>query len=271
MLKCIHKGRVYMVFDFKEISNEELNMYMESVLSGEEEYQNHKKHEEIKSYYSQKVENAEKRFHKVESGFVTIKKYIQEERYEDSYNKCITLSNSIMRLAQDLRVLPSQYGCSNELTSLTVADDSYPVHFDYSDDKILHIILPDILPHRIKINDDKHIAMQDYSYNKQCLYNAFAKEFEYGRFKVYDKKVVLYFENIYTDPKFFIDNDNVDTKIITDIIASYMLIDDNPFWCSHYIDAVIGEYNHTEVYVVPQGEFIDFIKERNEKRNGTGL
>jgi hypothetical protein len=41
-----------------------------------------------------------------------------------------------------------------------------------------------------------------------------------------------------------------------------MLIDDNPFWCKHYLDATIGSDNHTEVFVVPRKEFVNFLKER---------
>lgn len=251
------------MFQFRELSDNEIKEYMDKVFSDDEEYQKIKQHEDISDYYIKTVENAEKKFHSIENGFGMIKTYVQKKDYDESYNRCITLSNRLLRLAQDLRVLPTKFGCSNELTQIAVADDKYNIEFNYLDKGILHIVLPDVLPHRLKINDDKHIAMQDYSYNKQRMYNAFAKEFERGKFKVYDDtSVVLYYLNVFKDPRFMIDVDNIDTKIITDIISAYMLIDDNPFWCKQFVDAKVGEYDHTEVYIVPTKHFVDFLKER---------
>ena len=40
-----------------------------------------------------------------------------------------------------------------------------------------------------------------------------------------------------------------------------MLLEDNPKYCSIFMDYKMGEYSHTEVDVIPDKDFIEFIKE----------
>lgn len=253
------------MFEIKELSDTELNAYLDSIMKNDKEYQEHQQSESIIKYYIEKIQDANKRCENIQKRLRKIEKVIRDKNFDESYNQCIAVSNSLGNLSQDLRVLPSKFGCTNELTSYSVADDNYPIEFFYMED-ILKIVLPEILPHRLRINDNDNrlVTMQNYAFNKQRIYNKFAKEFEYGKFKIYDERVVLFFNNIYTDAKFFIDSDNVDTKIITDIIASYVLIDDNPMWCSHYVSAEIGDNNHSEVYVIPESKFLQFLQERKK-------
>lgn len=47
------------------------------------------------------------------------------------------------------------------------------------------------------------------------------------------------------------DHDNIETNMVSDIVAMYVMPDDALSVCSHYECSVMGEDDHTEVYVVP--------------------
>ena len=47
------------------------------------------------------------------------------------------------------------------------------------------------------------------------------------------------------------DYDNIETNMVSDIVAMYVMPDDALSVCSHYECSVMGEDDHTEVYVVP--------------------
>lgn len=253
------------MLEFTELSEEELNAYVKSSLSGDEEYEKTSKLAEIKSDYTQKVEKIEKRINTVLKDMKELKSLIAKERFDDSFTKSISVSKRLNQMAKEMNILPANFGYAGK-TNTVVAGDDYPISFHYLDNNILHIVLPESLPHKVKYNDNNNafMIMQDYNYNKQQMYNAFSKEFAYGKFKVYEETVVLYIVSYYENTKYFMDVDNVEYKIITDIIAMYLLIDDNPMWCRQYLDARLGSYNHAEVYVIPQSKFIDFLREREE-------
>jgi len=51
------------------------------------------------------------------------------------------------------------------------------------------------------------------------------------------------------------DNDNVDTKIVVDVIKTFFLPDDNGLICSHFYDSKLGAKNMTDIYVFPRHDF----------------
>ena len=55
------------------------------------------------------------------------------------------------------------------------------------------------------------------------------------------------------------DHDNIEINIVSDIVALYVMPDDGPSISEHYYCSVAGTADRTEVYVVPQSEFEDFL------------
>ena len=51
------------------------------------------------------------------------------------------------------------------------------------------------------------------------------------------------------------DNDNVDTKIVVDVIKTFFLPDDNGLICSHFYDSKLGRENMTDIYIFPRHDF----------------
>jgi hypothetical protein len=63
------------------------------------------------------------------------------------------------------------------------------------------------------------------------------------------------------------DHDNCELNSVVDIVALYVMYDDSPMRCKHYYCSAPGDVERTEVYVVPQDEFIDWLKMENSIPN----
>lgn len=61
------------------------------------------------------------------------------------------------------------------------------------------------------------------------------------------------------------DHDNIETNMVSDIVAMYLMPDDAPTVCSHYECSVKGEDDRTEVYVIPKIDFAVWLLQENER------
>ena len=55
------------------------------------------------------------------------------------------------------------------------------------------------------------------------------------------------------------DHDNIELNSIVDLIALYVLIDDMPLKLRHYYCSYVSEEDSTEVFVVPNTDFISWL------------
>ena len=55
------------------------------------------------------------------------------------------------------------------------------------------------------------------------------------------------------------DHDNIELNRVLDVVAVYVMPDDSALRCAHYYCSASGGSERTEVYVVPQSEFIDWL------------
>lgn len=60
------------------------------------------------------------------------------------------------------------------------------------------------------------------------------------------------------------DNDNYEVKLVTDILAVYLMVDDNPAVCDHYYCSRSGETDETHVYVLPRDELSVFLEMKDK-------
>jgi hypothetical protein len=56
------------------------------------------------------------------------------------------------------------------------------------------------------------------------------------------------------------DYTNSEIKMVTDTVAMYVMVDDSPRHCDLYHCCIPGADPHTEVYVIPEEEFVEWIK-----------
>lgn len=80
-----------------------------------------------------------------------------------------------------------------------------------------------------------------------------------NRAKMYREKVVICFIHNFGKGSRLIDHDNFEIKPFVDAIASVLLPDDNPEFLSYYMNHKMSETDCTEIYLVPEREFRDFL------------
>lgn len=123
------------------------------------------------------------------------------------------------------------------------------------DGEHLHINFPSLLPRRIK--NDSPITSADV---KQMYEEPFYQFFSSGKHKIYAKKAVIIYTHVFSSEKEFVDHDNFQTKEVTDLITSWLLLDDTPKNCAIFMDYKMGEKSHTEVDVIPFDKLKDFLQ-----------
>ena len=86
---------------------------------------------------------------------------------------------------------------------------------------------------------------------------------------------VLIFRHVYTrdrPDRALRDHDNIETNMAADCVTLYVMEDDNPTACSHYECSAQGDRERTEIYVVPQAEFPQWLlSEKSMPEEGVEL
>lgn len=74
---------------------------------------------------------------------------------------------------------------------------------------------------------------------------------------------VLWYQHCYKKyfGNFVKDHDNMETKIVTDMISRCFNVDDSPFHCETHVSSKKAEKDCTEIYIVPRETFSEFYKE----------
>ncbi len=164
----------------------------------------------------------------------------------------------------------------NNITSIQLFYGIEDNHYDFYDkefvdatditktDNILHIKYPVLLPKKFK--EDK----QTGSYNKRIKYTYTAAIADYFKnhkeeIKEYKEKVVLFIIHHYPSELCVKDHDNYSLREIINCLSTYILVDDNAKWLAHYQDYIIDGNEYSEIYIVPDSQFIEFLKRRGSK------
>lgn len=164
-------------------------------------------------------------------------------------------------LTQLIRTIPINFGDKDGYHNLkkdlagNTGKGETKVTISIMNDQTIYIVLKDLLPRRL--NNQKIYENLDYI---RCTYIEAFREFFQDKHIIYDERVVILFKHFYTSETGLVDDDNFDYKIITDIIAEYILVDDNPKRCMKVFDYGIAEERHTEITIFPIHEWLKYIE-----------
>ena len=240
-----------MSFSFKNLPEVEFENYIKDQFGETEEYKENEKKNHLLKEFKKLLSETEKIQLGIQNTYDSI--------YESNYKKAAFYGSDALKKSNHvtyrIRRLLAEFGIEEELT--LSAATSFDV-IGQIEGEILHLILPDLLPDKVKEGESKRYAEIAHTY-----LTAFQKFFSSGRFPVYESKAVIVFYHYYKNEKFLKDHDNFETKQIIDILSAFLLTDDNPKWCSNFMDYRMGDTNHTEIYIVPESQFIDFLKNKN--------
>ncbi len=147
------------------------------------------------------------------------------------------------------------------VTNSEVYEDSgYEISVSVEGD-VLHIVFPELLADRIGRSGKNKMGMS-YGEINSMYAHAFRRAFSSVTYEA-KESIVIYFRHFYQHIQQAKDHDNFELKPVIDNIASSIGIDDSPQNCSLFCDYAIGEYTHTEIFVVFQKKFIEFFKAKN--------
>lgn len=105
--------------------------------------------------------------------------------------------------------------------------------------------------------------------NKNYLVSMFHDEFKnYFRnhgTQRYKEPTVIWFEFQYDRKKGMVrfrDHDDVETKIVKDLLVPYLLTDDCPLYCDDFCSSKYGDYDATFIHIIPRKMFPAFMQDR---------
>lgn len=180
------------------------------------------------------------------------KSIIKDSKISNDY--ALKLINLSEKICLAIRKIPHYIDCdSNDgYEKIEQIENTWDIKICYTKQGWLQIILPIMLP-KIKQHNTKVIALP-----LQIALKNFFKN------KDVDKKIlsVICYCHVYSkevSPSRYLDHDNIETKAITDIITDFILYDDGPKFLNHYHCSAIGKYSHTEIFIVPQNEFVEWF------------
>lgn len=236
------------MFKLEELTEVELEDYVKQSFGHSDEYLERKKYRNLLRHYNTIISLCKER----EDLLHLAKNYLEKEKFEASifYTKdALKKENRILyqlrNLLRQMGAGEESYGCLASPVSVTGSLENH----------ILHLVLPELLPDKVQQGEAYR-----YSEITAAYLSGFQHFFSKGRFPIYEQKAVLVFVNYYQSEQDLKDHDNFETKQIIDILSAFLLPDDNPKWCAHYMDYKLGATNHTEIYVVPFSQFLPFFQ-----------
>lgn len=239
------------MMDFQEVSLKEQREYIYN-----HQCMNRDKKEQLIGEIGALKKRMEESLHET----VKLKEYVQYNEIEEFYSGCASFAQKIAKIATSFGMLPAEYGVKNrnEYISRVVVEEK-KVRFIRREDG-LQILLPELLPHRPQYDavDRKMKYMYDVDQWRAGYYKAFSDEFMKEKHKIFDEKVCIAFVH-HVKPENKTDVDNLEYKVITDIIALFLLVDDSRHYMSHFMDMVEDDRNYTEIVVCPQRKISKYV------------
>ena len=204
---------------------------------------------------------------KVNTAFEDVQAHILQGNINGAYEAAFELENHSEKLTLLTRELPAYTGHprAKEMLEDVMLKD-YPIKIGFTVDGWFCVMIPALLPKKEKGSTD---------YIGDLLYLAMAR-FWRNRQPVRYTDCVLIFRHVYDrerPERSFRDHDNIELNKITDIVALFVMPDDAPMQCRHYYCSVHGVENRTEIFVVPNNEFSQWLileniySEQGEKLN----
>jgi len=205
------------------------------------------------STFERGLDNAAQKLGRIKLALENTKRLAEAGMIEDAYISAFTLAHEAEQLTLLTRVLPAYTGNPQAVAvSEQMLMDTVPVKIGFTRQGWFGVLIPALLPKKSKGSPD---------YIRSILYPAM-RRFFYGKEPVSYPDCVLIFRHVYDrkrPERIYRDHDNIELNMVADIIALYVMKDDAALRCAHYYCSTAGDGDRTEVYVVHQSEFTDWL------------
>ena len=176
-----------------------------------------------------------------------------------AYEQALRLEETAERLVLLTRALPAYTGSGMAKRDVkNIMKLCIPVDMGFTTEGWFRLCIPALLPKKGSGSAD---------YIRSFLYPAMQEYFQ-GKEPVRYTDCVLVYRHVYDrerPERRMRDHDNIETNMVSDIVAMYVMPDDAPLVCSHYECSVMGEDDRTEVYVIPRIDFPQWLSQENER------
>lgn len=163
------------------------------------------------------------------------------------------LAEELVSKARDLAIYTGEEKSIQVIQTAIKANS--PVDIYFTEEGWLVISIPALLPKRNKGNPQ---------YIREIVQDALKTFFDGRDYKKIEKCIFIY-EHIYDEhrPKRqWRDHDNIEVNTVSDMIALFFLRDDSASICSHFYCSKAGEQNRTNVYVIPDTDFVKWCEQK---------
>lgn len=228
---------------FEKLSEQEFNEYVK-------QFDNTGRNIEIGNALLEELNRVEEEVTKCASQVVKIRKMFLQKEISAAYDLCIRLSRKMSKLSTRIAMIPANYGIKEKndyIANMVVPKKD--VQFQYNDGVVV-IQLPELLPHKpqLDVSTGKIRYYYDMDVWRASYYQAFLREFEFGKYKMPSGKVQISFLHHVTgkNPP---DIDNLEIKVIVDIITNFLLVDDSYKYVCYFMDMIEDDSEFTEIYI----------------------
>ena len=216
--------------------------------------------------YMKTLGKVEAKLSRMKEQAAAVRWFYENGNLPESYNRALRLEELSEQTVLLTRVLPAYTGAVGATTQTdAIISDTIPVEVGFTAEGWFSIRIPALLPKKASGSAD---------YIRSYLYPAMRKFFE-GKPPVRFRDCVLAYRHVYDrsrPERSMRDHDNIETNMVTDILALYVLPDDHPAVCSHYYCSAAGSEDRTEVYVIPKHDFpVWMVEEKTLPDKGVKL
>ena len=178
------------------------------------------------------------------------------EEYDEANEVYLDYVNTMERAALLVRKLPLYTGAPDAKEQVEkIIKEVYKIEARVTKEGWIQVVIPFLLPKREKGSTE---------YLRTIIYPAL-QDFFQDRAPINFNKAVLAYRHIYDKnrkERRKRDHENFEINMVSDTLALFALPDDGPDTCDHFYCSKEGNRECTEVYVLPQKDFIEFYKTR---------
>lgn len=194
--------------------------------------------------------------HECELMINTASRLYENKEFEDANEVCMDIIPIGEGIAMLVRQLPLFMGYSNTKDHVEKKIKGiYKIEARITKEGWIQVVIPFLLPEREKGTTE---------YLRSIIYPSL-QEFFQDKAPINFNKAVLAYRHIYDKnrkDRRKRDHENFEINMVSDTLALFALPDDGPDTCNHFYCSKEGNRECTEVYVLPQKDFIEFYKSK---------
>lgn len=203
-----------------------------------------------------------RRLEKVQNQLALTKSLWDEKDVLGAYEASFGLAEASEKLTLMARVLPAYTGHPQAMKDLDRRlSENMPIRMGYTPEGWFCLVIPALLPKKKNCSP---------SYLRDMLYPAMSRFFR-GKPPVRYTNCTIVFRHVYDKERperRCRDHDNVEVSAVVNVMAHFLLHDDDGLSCPHYYFSSVGDTDRTEVLLIPEEDFLSkqhVVKNRDKR------